>query len=207
MSSTSSGSITNVLDALKAGDRAAAQQLWEAYYKKLVFLAHKRLRSVPRGAADSEDVALSAFHCFCRGVEKGRFPRLDDRDDLWQILVHVTTAKAVDLIKYQSRQKRGGGVAHLGQSPDQRSSGASEAEPAEGVSREPSPDFAAQVAEQFERLLGALKDETLRRVALWKFEGYTNEEIAGKDKLDCSERTVERKLGVIKSLWEKELAS
>ena len=32
-------------------------------------------------------------------------------------------------------------------------------------------------------------------------EGYTNEEIA--EKLDCSVRRVERKLHIIRSLWEK----
>ena len=42
----------------------------------------------PRLAADAdeEDAALSAFHCLCEGAVRGRFLRLDDRDDLWRVL-------------------------------------------------------------------------------------------------------------------------
>src|SRR5262245_44675075 len=72
---------------LKAGDAAAAQRLWEGYYRRMVGLARAKLRSVPRAAADEEDVALSAFDSFCQGAEGGRFPRLGDRDDLWQLLL------------------------------------------------------------------------------------------------------------------------
>jgi hypothetical protein len=60
--------------------------------------------------ADEEDVALSAFDSFCRGAEKGRFPRLQDCDDLWQLLFMITTRKAADLVEHERRQKRGGGL-------------------------------------------------------------------------------------------------
>jgi DNA-binding CsgD family transcriptional regulator len=39
-------------------------------------------------------------------------------------------------------------------------------------------------------------------VAVWKLEGYTNAEIAAK--LDCTPRTVERKLRIIRGLWQRE---
>jgi DNA-directed RNA polymerase specialized sigma24 family protein len=58
------------------------------------------------------------------------------------------------------------------------------------------------VGEECQRLLDALADEEARAVALFKMEGYTNEEIA--QKLDCAPRTVERKLNLIRQLWEKE---
>jgi hypothetical protein len=80
----SEGSITHWIGALKQGDPAAAQRLWNVYFYRLVVLARARLRDVPRRAADEEDVALSAFDSFCRGAERGRFAQLDDRDDLWQ---------------------------------------------------------------------------------------------------------------------------
>ena len=38
-----------------------------------------------------------------------------------------------------------------------------------------------------------------RAIALWKMEGFTTEEIASK--LDCTTRTVERKLQLIRRLW------
>ena len=48
------------------------------------------------------------------------------------------------------------------------------------LSREPSPDFAAQVAEEWRRLLGLLGDAELETVALRRIEGYTVEEIAAQ---------------------------
>jgi DNA-binding CsgD family transcriptional regulator len=45
-----------------------------------------------------------------------------------------------------------------------------------------------------------LKDPDLRQIALWKLAGYTNAEIATQ--LDCTLRTVERKLERIRAHWE-----
>src|SRR5947209_7211625 len=95
------GSVTRWIDLLKDGDTAAARPLWEAYYRRLVTLARARLRGLPLRSADEEDVALSSFDSFCRGAEQGRFPRLEDRDDLWQLLVVITVRKAYDLARYE----------------------------------------------------------------------------------------------------------
>ncbi|HEY2784002.1 MAG TPA: ECF-type sigma factor [Fimbriiglobus sp.] len=70
------------------------------------------------------------------------------------------------------------------------------------VRNEPSPEFAAQVAEEYERLLGLLDDESLRKVAVWKMEGLTNDEIA--ERLGCSRRSVARKLETIRIIWNSE---
>ena len=83
-------SITHCIKALKEGDQAAAQRIWDSYFRRLVGLARARLRDFPRRAADEEDVVLSAFDSFYRGVDDGRFPQLDDRHDLWQVLVLIT---------------------------------------------------------------------------------------------------------------------
>src|ERR1700676_382215 len=109
------GSVTHWVGQLKAGERDAAQQLWEAYFRRLVGLARKKLQGAKVRTADEEDVALSAFDSFCRGAEHGRFPQLGDRNDLWRLLVVITGRKAIDLIQKEGRQKRGGG-ALLGES-------------------------------------------------------------------------------------------
>ena len=70
------------------------------------------------------------------------------------------------------------------------------------VGDEPTPEFAAQVAEEYQRLLDRLADENLRRVAVWKMEGLTADEIA--DRLGCSRRTVARKLDTIRIIWSEE---
>ncbi len=47
--------------------------------------------------------------------------------------------------------------------------------------------------------LEALDDPELRQIALWRLEGYTNREIS--DRLDCTERSVERRMERIRSEW------
>jgi DNA-directed RNA polymerase specialized sigma24 family protein len=193
---SSPGSISLWLGLLKAGDSAAAQPLWERYFGQLVRLARARLRGAPRGAADEEDVALSAFDSFCRAAEADRFPHLHDRDDLWHVLVMLTARKAQRLALYEQRQKRGGGrVTHLQAVAGPDGLG-------QIVGDEPTPDFAAQVAEEFQRLLTLLGNEQLRHLAIARLEGYTVEELAVR--FACAPRTVERKLQRIRHLWSHE---
>ncbi len=80
-------SVTTWLERLRADDSDAAANLWHRYVSQLIRLARGKLRQSPRRAADEEDVVVSAFDAFFQGVEDGRFARLDDRDDLWQVLV------------------------------------------------------------------------------------------------------------------------
>ena len=100
---SSEGSVTRWLGALRAGDPAAAQQLWERYFHRLVGLARQRLCGARRRAADEEDVALSAFDSFYRAAEAGRFPQLADRDGLWRLLVTITARKAAHLVRDEGR--------------------------------------------------------------------------------------------------------
>src|SRR5271157_3382934 len=99
MAMASEGSITHCIQLLKDGERAAAQQLWERYFQQLLGLARAHLRGASRRVADEEDVVLSAFESFYQRAERGQFPRLNDRDDLWQLLVVVTVRKAIDLVR------------------------------------------------------------------------------------------------------------
>jgi DNA-directed RNA polymerase specialized sigma24 family protein len=195
------GSVTIWIDALRAGDEEAANQLWRRYFESLVRLARSRLRSGARGAADEEDVALSAFEHFYDGMARGQFPDLTDRDDLWRLLVTIAARKATEQIRWESRQKRGGGrVLH---ESDLIAGAESERDGlATIVGNEPSPEFAALLADEFGRRLRSLPDESLRTVAVLKMEGYRNEEIAAR--LGCGVRTVARKLEVIRQAWTDE---
>src|SRR6476659_10958875 len=110
----SSQPLTYWLEQWKAGDHDAAQKLWEHYFEEVVSLARRKLHGAPRRAADEEDVAQNAFMSLCRGVERKRFPKLDDREDLWRLLVVITKGKALDLAAQERALKRGGGRAHAG---------------------------------------------------------------------------------------------
>jgi DNA-directed RNA polymerase specialized sigma24 family protein len=190
---SSAGSVTYWIDRLQAGDAEAARMLWERYFHRLVGLARKKLQDTPFRSAD-EDVALGAFDSFCRGAQEGRFPDLSSRDNLWGLLVTITARKASHLIEHEMRQKRLAG-------------------PADGnideiMSREPDPAFAALVADEFQRLLGRLEDPVLHAIALWKMEGFTNQEIATRlsSVRRAGMRTVQRKVDLIRKTWQAEVA-
>jgi DNA-directed RNA polymerase specialized sigma24 family protein len=196
------GSITRCILGLREGQSQAAAELWDCYYARLVALARKKLKAAPRRVADEEDVVLSAFDSFCRGAEQGRFPDLADRDDLWQVLVMLTARKAANQLKFELRQRRGGGrvrgeSAFLERLGDEAGVAAID----QVVGSEPTPQFAAQVAEQCQELLQQLDDPSLTAIALAKMEGYTNDEIAGR--LRIQTRTIERKLRLIREIWSQ----
>lgn len=192
------GSVTRWITALKGGQGSAAQPLWERYFDRLVRLARAKLEQGRRTGADEdeEDAALSAFGSFCAGVAHGKFPQLGDRDDLWRLLVVLTLRKAQAQARRRRRRKRGGDLPGLGRAPDDQ------AALERAVGSDPTPEFAALVAEEFRRLLDALGDENLRQVALRRMEGYTNDEIAAH--LGCARRTVARRLVLIRRTWGAE---
>jgi ECF sigma factor len=206
MSANDPGSITRWLEDLKAGRPEAADAIWRHYYQRVVALARRRLQAAPqRAVEDDEDVALSAIHGLCAGAVQGRFERLSDRVDLWQLLVAITVKKTLMRRRWYNSQKRGGNRVVNGQAlagipqavpPDDNDDALALA-----VSREPSPDSAAIIADQVQELLDALPDLILRQIAEWRMDGLSNAEIAGK--MGCAVRTVERKLERIRMIWSK----
>jgi DNA-directed RNA polymerase specialized sigma24 family protein len=197
------GSITRWLGDLKEGHQAAAQPLWERYFARLVVVARGKLRRMRRTTADEdeEDAALSAFNSFCIGAAQGRFPKLADRDDLWRLLVVITARKAIAQAQRQGRKKRGSGrVVDEATLFGNDFNGEGSLAGLERIAAAgPTPEFAAMMAEECQRLLDALNDDDLRRVAISRMEGYNNDEIA--EQLGCARRTVARRLDLIRQTW------
>src|SRR5262249_8479318 len=115
-----------------------------------------------------------------------------DREDLWEVLMMIALSKAVDLMRYASRERRDW----------QRTEVLKEDAPGPS-SPKPGPKEAAEEADQLRHLLGLLPDEQMQAIAVRKLEGYTNEEIAAL--VDCSLSTVERRWFIIRKRWKKEL--
>jgi RNA polymerase sigma factor (sigma-70 family) len=190
----SEGSITGWIGGLKSGDYEAARRIWERYSPRLSKLASKRLPDRLRYVVDGEDIANSVFRDLVVGLQEGRFANLHDRGDLWTLLACITVRRAINEVKRASRQRRPPPSAQVTLG-------------GELVAPGPPPDLIVMAAEQFEILLEHLgrKEEELRCIALWKFEGYTHEEIAGR--LGCSCRRVARKLELIRMVLEAEMPS
>jgi len=200
---SSHDSVARWIAKLKEGDEQAAQRLWERYYEKLVQYARKRMSGLPRRVADEEDMAIRAFDSFYRGVSNGRFPQLEDHNDLWQILVMITARKVINERNYHRRQKRGGGKVRGESVFASAGRGIENRQLEQIVGDEPAPEFAAEVAESLQQLLEQLDDALLRQTAIAKMEGYSNHEIS--ERLGCSLRSVERKLKTIRSIWSRTL--
>jgi DNA-directed RNA polymerase specialized sigma24 family protein len=194
---SSDGSVSRWLGPLQDGDPAAVQELWQRYFLRLVELARKRLNQRPLRGGDAEDVALSAFDSFCRNAAQGRFPELQDRDNLWRLLTVLTLRKVSIQQRNEARQKRGGGLLAPA-AMDENSTFLEQV-----MSREPTPELAAEMTEEYERLLRLLHSEQLRQVAIWRMEGHSVGEIAAR--IGCAPKTIKRKLKLIRDHWEGEL--
>src|SRR5262245_25131074 len=187
VSSEASQSITRLIRAVQEGSSSAVRPLLEAYFDRLVQLASKRLQNLPGLGGYDEDLALRSFHSVYQRLRDPARPLdLAGRDDLWRLLATRTISRAIDLI----RRHRPGEVP-------------GEQDVTQLLTRGPTPEEAAEVADECRRLLDSLPDPELRQIALWKVEGYTNEEIAAR--LDCVPRTIERKVSRIRLLWKHEL--
>jgi DNA-directed RNA polymerase specialized sigma24 family protein len=182
---------------------AAARHLWERYFDDMVRVARQKrlkLRVRAGGAAeDEEDAALSAFDSFCRGAERGLYPLLAGRDELWRLLAKITVRKALDQIQRQGTIKRGRGrlVDEAGLAGGDRSKPRVRLD--DFADRGFSHEVAAMAAEEYQRLWSRLGDDSLRLVLDLSLDGCTREEIAAK--LGRTTKTVARKQEVIRTVW------
>ena len=118
-----------------------------------------------------------------------------DRTELWKLLVTMTQQKAIDRIRRELAGKRGGGAtvgeSALGDPNQSRPYGINEL-----FKDEPTPESLVLMEEEKNRLMGLLRDGSLRQVAVLRLEGFNQREIA--EQLDVPTRTVERKLDLIR---------
>jgi RNA polymerase sigma factor (sigma-70 family) len=195
------GSVTRLIIDLRSDEpalrEAAARLVWGRYFKELLVLARNHLSARIRCREDEEDVLQSMYKSFCSRQRRGDFD-LANRDELWNLLVQITLRKARNTAtrhlqgKRDVRREGAKGVDQSSESPpgsilDQIDSGG------------PTPAEAALLNEALEQRFERLSDPALRQIALWKLEGYTNPEIAKE--LECTVRTVERKLERIRAYW------
>ena len=195
-------SVTQWIAALKQGENDAARQLWDRYFQQLVNLAGRKLGRADRRVSDEEDLALSVFRALSAGASAGRFDQLETREDLWSLLVAITSKKAVDQIRQQHASKRGGGEVRgnsvLGKAEDDTAGGFEQI-----VSRQPTPELLASLDEEYLRLMSLLSDDVQRDIIGYRLSGYQVTEIASL--VGISTRSVERKLHVVREIWSREL--
>ena len=190
-------SISRWIQEVKSGKKDAEHDLWNRCFPVLVRRANRRLRGIRRAVEDEEDVAAKALKSFFSAIRRDRYPDLAGRDSLWRLLKKITKDKAIDVIRRHDRQPTvvGGSVLNTIAAPDVHTIPVDDADNGDLTS-----SVAAIMTEEVRRLLGLLEDAELETISLGKLEGDTNEEIANE--LDCSVRTVERRLNLIREKWQ-----
>jgi len=195
-------SVTGWIADLKEGKQDSLEQIWDRYFRRLTTLARNRMGTFSRRVVDEEDIALNVIYSLSEGAPEGKFTELRNRDDLWRLLVAMTSRKVVDEIRRQSAQKRvTGGVR--GVSILHKPGAGSPAGFDEFISADPTPDYLVSLDEENHRLFMLLEDDTQREVARYRMQGFSNQEIS--EKLGISLRSVERKLNMIRECWENEV--
>src|SRR6516225_9998619 len=137
VSPEASQSITRLMRAVQEGSSSAVRPLLAAYFDRLVHLARKRLQNLPGLGGYDEDLALRSFHSVYQRLRDPARPLdLAGRDDLWRLLATRTVSRAIDLIRRHHPVELPGDedVAQL-------------------LTHEPTPEEAAEVAEECRRLL------------------------------------------------------
>ncbi len=193
------GSISLLIHSFRDGDDVALAALHTRYWPVMVAIARKELHGAPPRAADEEDVAQQAFWSFYRSVRAGQLPKLANRHDLLAILTHITVCRA----KNQLQHEFGTGRKHIqGESALDAFAGRSSISP--GLQQRAvfltTPDDEAMLRDGYAYYMSQLPEQ-LRELARLHLAGDSNREIA--EELDCSERTVERKLALLRLEWER----
>lgn len=181
------GSVTGFFNAVTAGDAAAMQPLWDTYFPGLLRLARKTLGIGPQRVAGPDDAVQSAFIAFWKQASQNKFDETLHRDNLWSVLAVMTVCKAKKQLRRERARKRGGDLQRV---------------PIDAVSISPQQALDSLSPQEFdlfsEELLLALPEDLLS-FAIQRLMGFSNAEIA--DSMECTERTVERKLRRIRLEW------
>jgi RNA polymerase sigma factor (sigma-70 family) len=193
----------DLLEGVRASNGDDVRRLWNRYFRRLVRLARARLRQSDRRTFDEEDVTLSAIRSFCDLVGRGELSGIHSEIHLWRLISTITTRKLIGSLRRQNCQKRGGAhrIRDYASVYDPRTPHGL----AQLLAREPTPQAGAELADDLDRLLAKLDDPMLKSLAVRKLEGFTTQEIA--DELGTSTRTIDRKLRLIRAIWERELLS
>lgn len=187
------------IEKLRESDPAAAEGLWHHFFLRLLEYSRKRLTKVSKRVYDEEDAAQSAFHSVVYGISSGRFPDLHDRNGLWRLLLVITSRKITKRLRFDLQKKRN--INRLvTDSIFVSAAGGSVFDAVElALSREPTPEFAAELMDVFEGLNQSMSGENLTEIVQLRLAGFNDNEIANR--LSCSRRTVQRRLEIIRRQW------
>jgi RNA polymerase sigma-70 factor, ECF subfamily len=187
-------SFENLMTRLRAGDEAAAAEVFRRFTHRLIGLARARLDHLIRRKVDPEDILQSVYRTFFSRHAEGGFI-LDSWDSLWGMLTVITVRKCDYRRKYFRAARR-----DVGREITVRADADSTAPEAEALARDPTPSEAARLAETVELLMRELTGRERDMLGL-SLQGYDVAEISGR--VARTERTVQRVLKRVRERLEE----
>ncbi len=202
---SSIGSLTLCIHHLRSPDGRerdeAARIIWERFASRLQSLVRRHLDNRVRRREDEQDILQSMYSSFCIGQLEGKAAPAS-RTELWKLLVRITMCKVVNTAHRHLAARRD--VRREAVLPRERSGGGSLFPQwmLEHVDKsQASPEEKVLVLEELNRLLEGLSED-LRRIVLWKLDGFTNAEIAVS--IGRTVRCVELKMQLIRKRLQLE---
>ena len=186
----------NLVARWRAGDQAAAEELFARYAAQLVALARTRLSAKMAPRIDPEDVVQSAYRTFFVNAREGRY-ELNRGGDLWRLLVATTMHKLQDQVKHHRAQKRNIDI-EKGFGTEDSLFGIQP----EALAGQPSPLEALTLVDELQSAMARL-DPLQRRVLELRLEGHNLDEIAAA--IDRCPQTVRRTLERIKAEFQQSM--
>lgn len=187
------------IEGLRQADDQAACSVWNHFAGRLCELARRQLNPSVRRVYDEEDAVQSVFRSVCLGFTQGRFPDLNDRESLWRLMLVITGQKVSNRHRFELQQKRDIRRTLTDSVFADRPDTTGDDSVSSGhpwLSKEPSPEFAAEFLETCDALQTRLDDPELSQVVSLRLEGYTDLEIA--EKMNCSRRSIQRRMEIIR---------
>jgi RNA polymerase sigma-70 factor (ECF subfamily) len=189
-------SFTDVMARLRAGDEAAAREVFQRFVGKLVPFARRQFDAVLRRKVDPEDVVQSAYKSFFHRYGAGQL-EVRDWGKLWGLLTMITLRKCLDRVEYHRAERR-----DVRREATARPGGPATEPWWEAMAREPTPEQAAVLAETVGQLVSGL-EEGERPVLELSLQGYTTQEIS--EQLGRPERSVRRLREQVRKQLERRL--
>jgi RNA polymerase sigma-70 factor (ECF subfamily) len=192
MASLPDDSCALLMTRLRAGDDAAAVQVFDRFAQQIIFLARRQLHEVLRRKIDPEDVLQSVLKSFFVRCRDGQF-QIANWDNLWGVLMVMTVRKCNRAIGFFQAERR-----------DVRretalAAGGSTVLPMPLPAATPTPEEAAILTELLERLMRSLSAND-REILTLHLQGHTSAEIG--ERLGRAMRTIRRSLDRIRHRLE-----
>ena len=181
-----------LLKRWRAGDEAAAGELYRRYSERLCALAQAQISERMARRFDADDILQSVFRTFFRRSRDGQFVG-DHSSSLWRLLVRITLHKIQHQVELDTADKRDiraeAYASGMELAPD-------------AVAHDPTPAEAAALNDELEAALAGL-DLRDREMVLLAVQGFSTPEIAAQ--YSCSRWAVRRVLNYVGHRLEKRL--